>query len=104
MRSHLSENSLIEARSAFTTVATLFTGFVLGDLASFNWRDWDGLTLSIPLIGQLHLGDVYLLLMGFAAGNTVLCSVLGIILIVVFNRVLNWDTKQLLPRCEALIE
>ena len=71
--------SRVESVGNFANVVTFIAGFALADLGA----------AEIPT--TTGLGFAYTLLMSFAAGVTLSNAVVGVLLVVVFQRVVSWD-------------
>ena len=73
----------VEALNQFANVCTFVAGFALADLGGIEW--------NFPP----YLGELYVTLMSFAAGCTAFNAVLGILLVVVHQRLRTWDEGNL---------
>jgi len=69
----------VEAVSQYAGVCTFIAGFALADLGGLEY-DF-----------EFPVGEIYMVLMSFAAGCTACNAVLGILLVVVYRRLLSWD-------------
>ena len=74
----------IQALVNFATVATFIAGFALTDLSSMEWDVFEN---GSPVL----LGESYIVLMSFAAGCAACNAVLGILLVVTYQRIKSWD-------------
>lgn len=70
----------VDALNNFANVCTFIAGFALADLGGMDWDPFP------PL-----LGEAYVTLMSFASGCAALNAVLGILLVVVCQRLKVWD-------------
>mmetsp|Transcript_15207 Transcript_15207/g.30284 ORF Transcript_15207/g.30284 Transcript_15207/m.30284 type:complete len:231 (-) Transcript_15207:26-718(-) len=73
------ELSRVDSVANFSSVVTFIAGFALADLGA----------AEIPT--TTGLGFAYTLLMSFAAGVTLFNAVVGVLLVVAFQRVVSWD-------------